>query len=429
MNKLSLDVPDKLMPFLQSRKMYQVLYGGRSSAKTYTILLKLLMRALEKPRQTILCTREYQASIAKSTYTELTQLIYAKKLDNLFRIKHDEIICHNGTKFIFQGIARNVQGIKSIPNIDVCFVEEAETIGGELWDVLNPTLRKEGCELIIAFNPRESTSYTYQHWVLGKIKEENILRIEINYPDNPFNSRIILEKIQELKENNYALYEHIYLGKVMDMSEDVIFKGRFKILDLGFEEHEGFYYRNKAAIPRNEKVYFLYGMDFGFSTDPVAMVEVCFPDDDTVYIHREHYEHQLLPTQYLNTIEHNFGARVRLYGQWRGDESRPDTIAQLAYDGLKIEAAPKGKGSVEAGIQYLLGKNIIVHPRCKNFIFECFNYKYKKDKNTGIITTDIVDAHNHGWDALRYALCEQIAANGRKPMKVNPAVWQQLGIY
>ena len=318
--------------------------------------------------------------------------------------------------------------IKSIPNIDICFVEEAETIGAELWDVLNPTLRKEGCQLIVVFNPRESTSATYQRWVVAPIKEEHILRIEINYPDNPFLSKLMLEKIEELKVNNYALYEHIYLGKVMDMSEDVIFKGRFKILDLGFEERFDEYFRNKTDLEKSNRVYFLYGMDFGFSTDPAAMLEVCFYDDDTIYIHREHYEHGLLPTQYISAIDRTFGEKTRLYSKWKADESRPDTIAQLAYDGLRIEAAPKGKGSVEAGIQYLLGKNIIVHPRCKNFIFECFNYKYKKDKNTGIITTDIVDTHNHGWDALRYALCEQIAANGRKPVKVNPAVWQQLGM-
>lgn len=423
-----INVPNRLIPIFTSTQMYIVIHGGRASAKTRTILSYLLKSAVKKRNQTILCTREFQSSIATSTYAELKQIIYEDNLESLFKIKHDQIECINGTRFIFKGLARDIMQIKSIPNIDICFVEEAETIGAELWDVLNPTLRKEGCQLIVVFNPRESTSATYQRWIVAPIKEEHILRIEINYPDNPFLSKLMLEKIEELKQNNYALYEHIYLGKVMDMSEDVIFKGRFKILDLGFEEENGVYYRDRLALGHGDRVYFLYGMDFGFSTDPAAMLEVCFPDDETIYIHREHFEHQLLPTQYLNAIEKSFGQNVRQSGQWRGDESRPDTIAQLAYDGLRIEAAPKGKGSVEAGIQYLLGKKIIVHPRCENFIFECFNYKYKKDKNTGIITTDIVDAHNHGWDALRYALCEQIAANGRKPVRVNPAVWQQLGM-
>lgn len=427
--KLQVNVPHKLLPMFTSTQMYLVFYGGRASAKTRSVLWYLIIRALKKPNQTILCTREYQSSIATSTYAELKQLIYEENLHHLLKVKYDHIECTNGTKFIFKGLARDIMQIKSIPNIDICFVEEAETIGAELWDVLNPTLRKEGCQLIVVFNPRESTSATYQRWVIAPIKQDHILRIEINYQDNPFLSQLMLEKIEEMKINNYALYEHIYLGKVMDMSEDVIFKGRFKILDLGFEERFGEFYKDKVALGQAKRVYFLYGMDFGFSTDPVAMLEVCFPDDDTIYIHREHYEHGLLPTQYIPTIDRVFGEKNKLYGKWRADESRPDTIAQLAYDKLQIQAAPKGKGSVEAGIQYLLGKNIIVHPRCKNFIFECFNYKYKKDKNTGIITTDIVDAHNHGWDALRYALCEQIAANGRKPMKINPAAWQQLGIY
>lgn len=429
--KIRWRIPAKGVEFFKTRKMYQVLHGGRSSAKTNMVLKKLIDIALEQTLPGhIVCAREFQSSLATSTYAELKHMIYEDNLLHLFDVKYDHILCkRNGLKFIFKGLARDIMQIKSIPNIVACFVEEAETISRELWDILDPTLRQAGCQLIIAFNPREEQSATYQMWLKEPRPDEDIFRLEMNYYDNPFNSDVVLKKIEWLKQYDYAKYEHIYLGKVISMSEDVIFKNKFKILDLGFVEENGYYYRDKAALGRKERVYFLYGMDFGFSTDPVAMLEVCFPDDDTIYIHREHFEHQLLPTQYLNRIETKFGKRVREEGKWRGDESRPDTIAQLAYDGLRIEAAQKGKGSVEAGIQYLLGKNIIVHPRCENFIFECFNYKYKKDKNTGIITTDIIDAHNHGWDALRYALCEQIAANGRKPMRINQAIMQQLGIY
>lgn len=433
MNKLAFDVPQKLMPFLESRKMYQILYGGRSSAKTYTALLKLIMRALEKSNQKILCTREYQSSIRDSTHADLKKIIIERKLDHLFDITERTIRCYNGTEFIFKGLARNITGVKSTGSINVCLVEEAETIGADLWDILDPTLRENNCELIVLFNPRESTSATYQYWIMHKIPENDILRIEINYPDNPFNSPVILSKIARMKENDYPKYEHVYLGKVMDMSEDVIFKGKFKILDLGFEESNELFYKDKAALGRREPVYFLHGMDFGFSQDPMALIEVCFPDDDTIYIHREYFEHKLIIPEYYGKVKENFGD-LGLGAKWKADESRPDSIAQLRTknkegEWLDTVAAPKGKGSVESGVEYLRGKKIIVHPRCVNFAFECFNYKYEKDKNTGTITRKIIDKHNHGWDALRYALCEQIAASLREPMKVNPAVWQQLGIY
>lgn len=414
-------VPDKLNEFMNSRKMYQVLYGGRSSAKTYSSLLKLIIRALEKENQTILCTREYQSSIANSTYAELKQIINNKKLEQFFNVKHDHISCYNGTKFIFKGLARDIMQIKSIPNISVCFVEEAETITQDLWDVLDPTLRSEGCELIVIFNPKEKESSTYRIWVEEKIPEEDILRIEINYYDNPFNSKLILKKIERMKETDYARYEHIYLGKVLDISEDVIFKGRFKILDLNLEFDGVRYKKDGRNLPM------LYGMDFGFSVDHAAMVELCFIDEETIYINQEIYLQNLLPSEYIKKIENSFG-RYALSGRWFADCARPDTIAQLSQSGLRITGAPKPKGSIESGIEFLKSKNIIINPRCQNMIFEAYNYKYKIDKNSSEVTVDIIDKHNHLWDAIRYALCRQISASISKGFKFNEDMLKRLGV-
>jgi phage terminase large subunit len=404
LHKLQTNIPSKLIPFMESRRMYQILYGGRSSAKTRTALAKILYCANEKPNQTILCTREFQSSIETSTYAELKQIIFEEDLQHIFKVKHDRIECVNGSKFIFKGLARDIYQIKSIPNIDICLVEEAETIRRDLWDVLDPTLRKDGAQLIVLFNPRELQSATYQKWLIDKIPDEDILRIEINYQDNPFNSELILKKIAHMKEFDYARYEHIYLGKVLDISEDVIFKGKFKILDMGLQfKDERFYYKEK-------QIGMLYGMDFGFSQDPTAMIELCFLDEDTIYINREIFKTGLLPAHYIPVMEKEFGKFVRM-SPWYADAARPDSIAQLKHDGLRrIEGAPKGKGSIESGIEYLLGKNIIINPRCQNMIFEAYNYRYKKDKNSGIVLSDIVDAHNHGWDAIRYALWKQISA-------------------
>lgn len=419
--ELKTEIPSKLIPFMSSRRMYQVLHGGRSSAKTRTALAKLLIRAVEKPNQTILCTREFQSSIATSTYAELKQIIYEKELTHIFHIKHDRIECNNGTQFIFKGLARDIMQIKSIPNIDICLVEEAETIKRELWEVLNPTLRKDGCELIILFNPREKQSSTYQMWLEENIPQEDILRIEINYDENPYNSSLILKKIAHMKEHDYQRYEHIYLGKVLDISEDVIFKGRFKILDMQIEKREkGFFYQGKQISP-------LYGLDFGFSIDPAAFVCLFFLDENTIYIHKEFYKTGILPNNYRAIIKKEFGEEG-YNAYWWADSARPDTIAQLKFDGLKIDGAPKGKGSIESGLEYLLSKNIIIHPSCQNSIFEAYNYKYKKDKNSGIVTTEIIDSHNHIWDAIRYCLSRQIAASLQRPFNFNQDALRKLGI-
>lgn len=418
--KLKTQIPEKLVDFMNATCMYQILYGGRSSAKTRTALNKLLVQAYQRKNQTILCTREFQSSIQTSTYAELKQIILAEELQDIFKIKYDKIECINGTQFIFKGLARDIMQIKSIPNIDICLVEEAETIGKELWDVLDPTLRKEGCQLIVLFNPREKQSATYQRWLIDEINENFIQRIEINYNDNPFNSKLILQKIEQMREHDYARYEHIYLGKVLDMSEDVIFKNKFKILDMDLK----YYPETKIHRYQGNAVAMLYGMDFGFSVDPAAMVEVCFLDPDTIYIQNEIYKTGLLPSNssnkesnYIDNIKTAFG-EIALKSLWSADSARPDSIAQLRNDGLRIEGAPKLKNSIESGIEYLLSKKIIVHPRCKNTIFELYNYKYKKDKNSGEITREIIDKHNHAMDALRYCLYRQIAASLRRAYNI-----------
>lgn len=411
----------KLNNFVACNCMYQILYGGRSSGKTRGILQKLLERAAAIPNQTILCTREFQSSIQTSTYAELKQIIYERGLEDTFKIKHDKIESINGSQFIFKGLARDIYTIKSIPNISICFVEEAETITRAHWEILNPTLRKDGCELIIAFNPKEKTSATYQMWLEEPIDNEDIFRVEINYMDNPFNSSSILKKIEHMKKHDYSRYEHIYLGKVLDMSEDVIFKGRFKILDMQLEFKDNrFYYKGKQVGP-------FYGMDFGFSQDPSAMVEGVFLDENTIYIFNEIYKTGMLPpTDYTEEIKNKLGKHA-LHQFWWADCARPDTIAQLRHAGFKIDGAKKQKGSVESGIDYLKGKNIIVHPSCEHFIYELYNYKYKIDKNSGRVLNEIIDANNHLIDALRYALVKQIAANQYKPMIFSDETLKKVG--
>ncbi len=388
--QLDFQIPNKLIPFIASTKMYQVLYGGRSSAKSYTAVLKLIIRAMTKKTK-IVCTREFQSSIDTSTYAELRTLIYKHNLhdDTLpvyFIVKSKTIICSNGSEFIFKGLARDIMQIKSIPDIDIVFVEEAETINEYLWDVLDPTIRSEGCELIICFNPREETSATYKLWIKQDLGDD-VYRLEINYMDNPFNSSTILKKIERMRINDYAKYEHFYLGKVLDMSEDVIFKGRFEIKEMDIKRYPNHWmYEGRHIAP-------LYGMDFGFSTDPTAIVEVFILDENTIYINREIHQHKLLPSHYKETIKTEWPESLK--SEFKADNSRPDTIAQLIHYGLNVIGADKGKGSVEAGIEWLQGKKIYVNPNCSNAIYEFYNYRYKTDKNSGIILTDIIDANNH----------------------------------
>ena len=415
---MNLSIPKKLLPIFDTKSRYIVLYGGRASAKTYTICLYLLLEGI-KSHKTILVTREYQSSIKDSTYSELKNIIYKENLTDFYEIKHDTIVGKKSyncnTKFIFKGLARDINTIKSTADIDICFIEEAETIKAHDWEVLIPTVRKENSKIVLAFNPIEEQSHTYQRFVATP--PPNSLGIEINYPDNPFLSDTALAEIEYIKSKDYAKYEHIYLGKPISMTEDVIFKGYFKIDKLDI------IHNTRDFLYNGNKVYPLYGLDFGFSTDPTAIIEVFLLNDDIIYINREIYEHKLLITKYAELIKQKMPEAINK--RFYCDSARPDSIAQLNHDGLNCEGATKNKGSIEAGIEYLKGKKIIVNPDCKNMIYELYNYKYKIDKQTSQITTDIIDANNHLIDALRYALYKQIA-EAKKPLNAlytNPNYW------
>ncbi len=415
---MNFNIPNKLKSMFSTKSRYIILYGGRASAKTYTICQYLLVQGMTS-NKTILITREYQSSIKDSTYSELKNIINKENLHDYYEIKHDTIVgkkdYNQYTKFIFKGLAKDINTIKSTADIDICFVEEAETIKAYDWDVLIPTVRKANSQIIIAFNPVEEQSDTYQRFVINK--PPHSLGIEINYPDNPFLSDTALAEIEYMKEKNYSKYEHIYLGKPISMTEDVVFKNYFKIEKLDITHN------TRDFLYNGTKVYPLYGLDFGFSTDPTAIIEVFLLDDDIIYINREIYEHKLLITKYAELIKQKMPEAINK--RFHCDSARPDSIAQLNHDGLNCEGATKSKGSIEAGIEYLKGKQIIVNPDCKNMIYELYNYKYKIDKQTSQITTDIIDANNHLIDALRYALYKQIseAKKSLNALYTNPNYW------
>jgi phage terminase large subunit len=159
-------------------------------------------------------------------------------------------------------------------------------------------------------------------------------------------------------------------------------------------------------------------MDFGFSVDPTACTE-SFTYEGNLYILNELYAHQLETDDIIPRLKQCVpnALKHKIYG----DSARPETISQLSkvrthrdgymLEALNIEPAIKGKGSVIDGIEYLKNfKKIIIHPRCKNTIFEFNNYKYKQDKITGDIFAELEDKHNHAIDSLRYAWNQEIQA-------------------
>ena len=109
---------------------------------------------------------------------------------------------------------RHIEEIKSTEGVDICWIEEAHGLTPKQWQILEPTLRKEGSQFWIIFNPRLATDFVYKNFVTDP-PADTIVR-KINYTDNPFLSKTILRVIDKAKERDRKEYEHIYLGIPLD---------------------------------------------------------------------------------------------------------------------------------------------------------------------------------------------------------------------
>lgn len=174
--------PAKLR-FLFQPKRYKVLYGGRGAAKSWGVARALLIMAMQK-KLLILCAREFQNSIEDSVHKLLSDQIEKMGLSSFYTIKDKEIEGANGSRFIFRGLKMNISSIKSFEAVDIVWVEEAQTVSKNSWEVLIPTIRKNGSEIWVTFNPLLEEDDTYRRFVVDT--PPNAIVVKINWSDNPF---------------------------------------------------------------------------------------------------------------------------------------------------------------------------------------------------------------------------------------------------
>lgn len=388
MTKVNLDFSPKFKPLFQPAR-YKVFHGGRGGGKSWEIARALVVMTASKKLR-VLCTREVQNTIKDSVHRLLTDQIHALGLSSWFTITEKSIRSRSGSEFIFKGLRYDIQGIKSTEGVDICWVEEAQTVSASSWEVLIPTIRKEDedgqSEIWVSFNPGEDSDPTYQRFVVNP--PDSAVVVQVNYPDNPWFPNVLRQEMEYLKRVDYDAYEHIWLGKPRTISDAVVFSGKYVVESFPDDLWQ-----------QADRLF--YGADFGFANDPSTLIR-SFIIDRTLYIEYEAYgigvELDDMPTFY-DALP---GVR-----DWplKADNSRPETISYLERQGFRISAAAKWAGSVEDGITYLRGfEKIVIHPRCKHTADEARLYSYKVDRQTSEVLPVLVDKHNHCWDAIRYSL-------------------------
>lgn len=231
---MSLDFP-KFAQELFKPYRYKVLYGGRGSGKSFSMAKALLLIGASKKIK-VLCVREFQNSISESVHSLLVQQMEAMGLSGFYRYTNTSIIGANGTEFLFKGVRHNVSSIKSIPDIDILWIEEGDTISQNSWEILVPTIRKDGSEIWVSYNPNKENDPTHIRFVNTKDPPGNAYIKEVNWQDNPWFPEVLKIEKDKMYKTNPDLAEHIWGGKCKTHSESQIFNGKWEFRSFEIQD-------------------------------------------------------------------------------------------------------------------------------------------------------------------------------------------------
>lgn len=391
---VQLPIPAKLAPlFTAMDKRYRCSHGGRGSAKTRTFAMMTAVKAYQAMMNgeagVILCAREFMNSLEESSMQEVKQAILSVPwLAANFDIGEKYIrTIDKSVNYVFCGLRHNLDSIKSKARILLCWVDEAESVSEIAWQKLNPTVREEGSEIWVTWNPERDGSATDKRF--RKEAGDDCITVEMNYTDNPWFPDVLEgERLNDERRLDPATYAWVWEGAYLENSDKQVLAGKYRIAEF-----------SDNLWKEAERLFF--GADFGFAKDPNTLVR-SFILHNRLYIEYEaygqHTELDHMPELY-DTIP---GVR-----DWpiKADSARPETISYLKRQGFNISAAEKWQGSVEDGIAHLRGfDEIIIHPRCKNVAREARLWSYKTDRITGEVLPKLADGNEHCWDGIRYSL-------------------------
>jgi len=406
-------IPVKFQPLYKPAR-YKVFHGGRGGAKSHSIGDYLVTTGLQR-RMRFLCCREIQKSLSTSVHQLLVDKIREhgahEEQGGPYRITKDGIRGPHDTHFLFAGLKSNPDSVKSMEDLDGAWVEEADRVSQSSLDLLTPTIRKPGSEIIFSFNRRNKTDPVDSLFLGGTPPPDSVV-VEVNWRDNPWFPKVLYDEMMWMKGRDRDKWLHVWEGQPLSRSEARVFN------NWTVDEID-------ELIPAGTRLR--YGADWGFSIDPTVLVGM-YVWGRTIYIRHEAWKVKCpideTPSLFAGTdprslVGHNGGPPLEprwpnkfghsglpdvLRSRIVADGARPETIQYMNARGFDIIKAVKGAGSIEEGVEFLQSYDIVVHPSCQHVIDELTLYEYEVDKQTDEILSKLADKDNHTIDAVRYAL-------------------------
>ncbi|MBN8189535.1 hypothetical protein JF540_22885 [Salipiger thiooxidans] len=404
MTTARIELPKKLIANFRKPARHRVFKGGRGSGKTRGLAKMAAIRVYQLAEMGVqgvfLCSREHLNSLEESSMEEVKAAIRSEDwLAAYFDIGEKYIRTKNRRiDFVFAGLRHNLDSIKSKARIVGNWTDEAEQVSEAAWRKLIPTIREEGdgwqSENWVSYNPESPESATHRRFISEE--RTGVIVTEINWRDNPWFPDVLEQERQDDLRLRPDIYDHIWEGAFLSQTEAQVFFGKVSVREFKPGRWDGPY----------------QGVDFGFRPDPLAAVRVWI-HDIRIWIEHEAYGQGVE----IDAMPGFIKTRIPRFEEYvsRADSAEPKTISYAKRNGLaRMEPVKKWPNSVHEGIRWMRGfEEIVIHPRCTGTARDFRRYSHKTDRLTGDILPDMIDADNHGPDAVRYALAPLIKQVGK----------------
>jgi len=388
------EFPEKLSVLFEKSR-YKVLYGGRGGAKSWGVARALLILAA-KDTLRVLCAREFQTSLKDSVHKLLCDQIQALGLETFYDVTQATIRAKNGSEFNFVGLKNNVANVKSYEGVDICWVEEAQTVSRSSWNTLVPTIRKQDSEIWITFNPELETDETYQRFVIHA--PDNAIVRKINWSDNPWFPQTLREEKDQLKLRDIQAYNNVWEGLCRVTVDGAIFADQMQQAEFDGRI-------TKVPYDPSKPVHAVF--DLGWA-DHTAIWFVQFIGMETRLI-RYIQDTQKTMTHYLATLQ-TFGYVYDTI--WLPHDAKNKTLAAA---GMTIEDIVRNSGfktrvldrvptvdSINAA-RTIFPKCYFDRENCADGLQCLRHYRYEVDPDTKQFSRNpLHDHYSHGADSFKY---------------------------
>jgi phage terminase large subunit len=392
------------MQFLFEPCRYKVAYGGRYGVKSWSFARALLLIGLDpsllwpgrKTGPRILCARETQKSIQESVHHLLENQIERMGLRGKYTIRQHSISAPNGAEFIFAGIRQNVSNIKSYEDCDICWVEEAVTVSKNSWKVLIPTIRKEGSEIWVSFNPELESDETYQHFIVRPPAHAKVVRT--TWRDNPWLSKVIIEEMRDLKKRSEDDYNHVYEGQCKQTVEGAIYRSELiqadkecRVTRVPYDAQHPVHTFWDLGFGDNTSIWFAQSMPFEF-----RIIDHLSGSLQAL----QYYVKQLRERPYVYGMHWlPWDGEAKELGSGRSIQEQLQTI----FGNDKVRCTKRL--SVSDGIaaaRAIFGRCWFDAEKCADGLQSLRHYRYERDENLGSFKREpLHDWASHDADAFR----------------------------